>query len=117
MVIANARDGKTLTFDLTDDEQRARLVAMIKSDQVTGLSIHHDGALNSLPAPKRFHERPLFGVELISDDEPVAERIFCQADGVRVMLTRSYRSQHVRCDLVRTGRMRYNPGANGRRQR
>jgi hypothetical protein len=116
VVIANSSDGKTHTFDLTDDEQRARLVAMIKSDQITGLSIHHDGALNSLPAPKRFHEQPTFGFELLGDGDPVAERIFCQADGVRVMLTRSYKSQHVRCDLVRTGRMRYNPGANGRRR-
>lgn len=115
MVIANARDGKTHTFDLTDGEQRARLAAMIRAGDVTGLSIHNDGALNSLPSPKRFHADPEFGFELIGD-QPVGERIFCQADGVRVMLTRSFTSKHVRCDLVRTGRMRYNPGANGRRR-
>lgn len=114
MIIANVSDGTTHTFDLADGEHRKLLTELIRSDAVTGLSIHHDGSLNSLPAPKRFQQRPLFGFELLGGDAPVAERIYCQADGVRVTLTRSFNSRHVRCDLVRTGRMRYNPGANGR---
>lgn len=115
MIIANVSDGTTRTFDLADGEHRKQLSDLIRADVVTGLSIHHDGSLSSLPAPKRFLQRPVFGYELLGN-EPVAERIYCQADGVRVTLTRSFNSRHVRCDLVRTGRLRYNPGANGRQR-
>jgi hypothetical protein len=105
VVIANLSDGKTLAFDLSLDEHRKFLARLIRDDSITGLSIHHEGSINSLPAPKRFRSRPVFGFEFLES----AERIHCQADGVRISLTRSLTSRHVRCDLVRTGRMRYDP--------
>lgn len=111
MVIANAQDGSTRAFDLTDPEARRDLAELIKSDQVTGLSLHFNGTQASLPAPRRF-KRPLFGFELIQNGKAQAERVFAQADGVRVTLTRTLTSKHVRCDLVRTGAQRYNPAAN-----
>lgn len=112
MVLANAQDGSTSTFDLTEPADRRALADLIRTEQVTGLSLHFNGTQASLPAPRRF-KRPLFGFDLVSNGKAKAERIFAQAEGVRVTLTRTLTSKHVRCDLVRTGVLRYNP-ANGR---
>ena len=108
VVIANAQDGSTCTFNLTDPADRRALADLIRSDLVTGLSLHFNGSIVSLPAPRRV-KRPQFGFELV-EGRSLAERVFCQAGDVRVSLTRTLISKHVRCDVVRTGQMRYDPG-------
>jgi hypothetical protein len=107
VVIANVRDGSTCIFDLINPEDRQSLAGLIRAELVTGLSLHFGGTVASLPAPRRF-KQPQFGFELAAGGR--AERVFCQAEGVRIALTRTLISKHVRCDLVRTGAMRYNPG-------
>jgi hypothetical protein len=112
MVIANASDGSTAAFDLTNATQLAALQALISSGLITALSLHSGGSQISLTLPKRFRRaRVAFGAELLrnGDARPIAERIYVQADDVRVTLTLSLKSRLIRCDLARTGRMLYNP--------
>ena len=105
MVLANLATGRTESFDLTKPESQRALDDLIRDGSVRGLAIHHDGCQSALPMPRRFREF-YFGAELVGGN---AERIFCQADNVRVSLTRSLTSSLVRCDLARVGRNRFNP--------
>jgi hypothetical protein len=111
VVLANVKDGSTCTFDLTEPDDQQALADLIRDELITGLSLHSNGHTASLPAPRRF-KRPLFGFDLLSNGKAQAERIFAQADGVRVSLTRTLTSKHIRCDLVRTGALRYNPATD-----
>lgn len=79
--------------------------------EVTALSLQAEGHTTALPTPKQFKRRPEFGVELLTNGtpEPIGERIFVQAESVRASLTLTFKSKLVRCDLVKTGRMLYNP--------
>lgn len=115
MVVANTRSGATFHFDLRDPDQLASLHTLLSQGTVTALSLQGEGHTTALPCPKRFKRRPEFGVELLTNgsNEPIGERIFVQADDTRVNLTLTFSSKLVRCDLVKTGRMLYNP--SGRR--
>jgi hypothetical protein len=84
VVIANVRDGSTCIFDLINPEDRQSLAGLIRAELVTGLSLHFGGTVASLPAPRRF-KQPQFGFELAAGGR--AERVFCQAEGVRIALT------------------------------
>lgn len=111
MVIANVSDGTTAKFDLSEPSQHQALLDLIASGRVSALSLHHNGSQNALPLPRRFHMKPLYGAEPVFNGGPLAvgERIYAQAGDVRVSLTATFKSKLVRCDLVRTGRMKYNP--------
>lgn len=111
MVLANTASGLTHSFDLRDSQSLQDLLYLIRSKQVTAISITHNGVQQVLPIPKRFKDRPIFGAELVtnSDSAPIAERIYAQVGSVRVILTRTFSSKLVRTDLVRTGRQLYDP--------
>lgn len=111
MVIANLKDGTTQAYDLLEEDQFDQLDQLIQAGAITALSLHNSHTQHTLPLPKRFTPAPVFGVELLTNnhDKPVGERIFAQAENVRVSLTLTYTSKLVRCDLVKTGKMRYNP--------
>lgn len=111
MVIANVSDGTTAKFDLSDAEQCRALLDLISSGRVSALSLHHDGTQHVLPMPRRFARKPLYAAEAVRNGTPeiIGERISVHAGDVRVSLTLTYKSKLVRCDLVRTGRMAYNP--------
>ena len=104
MVLANLATGRTESFDLTKPESQQALDDLIRDGSVRGMAILHDGSQSVLPVPRRFREF-YFGAELVGN----AERVFCQADNVRVSLTRSLTSSMVRCDLVRVGQNKFNP--------
>lgn len=111
MVVANTISGATFTFDLRDPDHLDRLSTLLRGREISALSLRGEGCVMALPCPKKFKRHPAYGVELVlnGSDEPIGERIFAQADDVRVTLTLSYKTNFARCDLVRTGRMLYNP--------
>jgi len=113
MVIANTADGKTTRFDLASDSAYAALQALLESGKVTALSILHGGTQHSLPRPKRFRKRPVYGAEQLRNgtDSVLGERIFAQAEDVRVSVTATFASRLVRTDLVKIGVMKYNSAA------
>ena len=113
MVIANTADGKTSHFDLSSDARYDALQALLETGQVTALSILHEGVQHTLPRPKRFRKRSVYGAEQLRNGSPavLGERIFAQADDVRVSVTITYASMLVRTDLVRLGVMKYNSAA------
>lgn len=110
MVIANVSDGSTKRFDLSEPPQHQALSALLASGQVSALSILHNGTQHTLLPPKRFR-RSLYGAEPVFNgaSDVVGERIYVLAGDVKVSLTATFRGTVVRCDLVRTGRLRYNP--------
>lgn len=110
MVIVNTQDGRSHSFDLERD--RAALDTLLSSGRVTALSILNNGTRHSLPRPKRFGSTPLvFGAELLraTDADPIGEMIFVHVGEVRVSLSVPYSGKAARADLVRLGRLRYNP--------
>lgn len=109
MVIANTTEGSTLAFDLSVEAEYSSLLSLISSGRVTALAIHQNGVQHALPLPKKFRRRPQFGAERIFNGTklPIGERIYAQAEDVRVTLTSSFKTKLVRCDLVKTGHMRY----------
>jgi len=109
MIIANTRGGQSLSCDLAAD--RSELDSLLASDQITALSITHNGVRHSLPRPKRFGCPVVFGAELMtaSSGEVVGETVFAHVGEARVTLSVSYNGKVVRSDLVRLGRIRYNP--------
>ena len=115
MILANVESGTTECFDLDDPDQYRNLLDLISSGQVTALSLLQNGVQHALPLPKRFSRRPIFGAETIINGTktPIGERIYAQADNVRISLSLTYRSKLVRCNLVRTGKMKYNPPTQG----
>lgn len=112
MVIANASDGSTSQFDLSESSQRRALASLLASGQVSALSILHSGTQHVLPLPRRFR-RPVYGAEPVFNGtlKVIGERIYVQAGDVRVSLTATFSGTVVRCDLVRTGRMVWGTGS------
>jgi hypothetical protein len=113
MVIANTADGKTTRFDLAQEDAYAALQELLETGQVTALSILHEGTQHSLPRPRRFRKRPVYGAEQLRNGsrEVLGERIFAQAEDVRVSISTTFASRLVRTDLVRLGAMQYNASA------
>lgn len=111
MVIANTSDGSSCSFDISDPTEFHKLRKLIQTGQVTALSLLHEGMRCCLPPPKKFKKRPLYGIESITDKNygVIGEKIFSQADDIRVNLTLTFNSKFIRCDLVRIGSMRYSP--------
>lgn len=119
MIIANTATGKTFRFDLLDETQCDALTTLIRTGHITALAILHRGVQTTLPLPKRFHKLALtFGFEVLrngtrlpnGDRTPIGERVYCQAGDVRVSLSATFAGALVRCDVVKTGRQRFNPG-------
>lgn len=111
MIVASLSDGSTEVLDPTLQDEVFRLAQLVESDRVTALSLLVGGFQSSIPLPKKFRRRSTYGFEVLRDGsgEVIGEKIFVQADDVRLGLSMTYRSKRVRCDLERTGRMLYNP--------
>lgn len=110
MIFANLKNGSTSSFDIFSQNDFDQLSELLSTGNITALSLHHNKIHHILPLPKRFKTKPIFGFDCIFDlsHKPVGELIFVQADNVRVNLTLTYKNSLIRCDLVKTGLMRYN---------
>lgn len=110
MVIANLRDGTTFKCDIASRQDCTYLSGLLQKNKITGLSLLNHGVQNTLPKPSRFRESAIFGFESILDSNVIiGERIFVQAGKVRVVLTTTFKTKLVRCDLINTGQMKFYP--------
>lgn len=110
MILANRIDGTTLKCDLANGADRTELFSSIRAGKVTALSILSNGSRYSLPSPTKFSRPLVFSADLLSSGDKVfGERISVQADNVRVSVSLLYSDASIRVDLVKTGRMQYNP--------
>ena len=122
MIKVHLRDGKTLSFDLTVDDERKRWEEMSShrefTEMVTGMGVLHDKHWHTLPSPKMFH-RYEYGAELVRTvkngvETNVGERVTLQADDVRVtlMVYFGHRPKMARVDMKRIGKQRFSPKGN-----
>ena len=111
MILVNLADGSTRSVDLSVDGGLRSAVALLASGKVTALVLRTNGAQHALVMPRHFRSRPVYRIEPILDGTGavIGEYIAAQADDVRVSLTSTFASHMVRCDLVKTGAMRYAP--------
>jgi len=95
MIKVNFRDGDTLSFDLSRDEDRVQWDEWTAQPdfqrRISGLGILHNKRFITLPYPKRFR-RVTFNAELIyktnkeGEKFVLGEQVICHADKVRFTL-------------------------------
>lgn len=111
MLKANTRDGRTLTFDLGTPEGKSAWRVFQASpgsqQQLSGLSILHQGMLHTLPTPKHFKALSYTAELVESKGVGVAEKISCQADDVKLTMTVYFSTAMTRMDLQRVGKPRH----------
>jgi hypothetical protein len=122
MLRINTDSGQTLSLDLAEDADARKWEAFRRDHRFQGtiraISVYAEGRLFALPMPRRFR-RISWEAELLVDPRngATAERVVCQADAVRLILTvRRRRNAPVsaRVDLERIGELRHSPWNGGR---
>lgn len=119
MIKVHCRDGKTLSFDLTVDEQRERWTGLTSDREflkgITGIGVLHNKNWHTLPSPKKFHNIQ-YNAELVRAmkngvEVDVGERVVCQADDIQItlMVYFGHRPKMARVDVKRIGKQRFAP--------
>jgi hypothetical protein len=125
MLCLNLADGRTLHFDLSEQQQSDRWQSLQADPhfqrKVTGIGILHGGYTHVLPMPRRFRAIN-YQAELVCKEDgiAVAERITCQADDVEfsMLVYLNGSSPLARLNLVKTGKLRFPPlRRNGGKER
>lgn len=116
MLQVHLSDGRTLRFDLQDEQQAAAWLEQSRSGafqaSVRGLTIQHNGVQYSLPRPTGFKRLWLFAESLDPDTDQRfkgGERIVIQADDMRVVLMAHDAQRAARVSLSKPGTQCYNP--------
>ena len=118
MLKVNLQNGKTETLDLFDANDRARWRQIVGGNGNAGiraLGIHDKGVMYALPFPIRFRKTIFDAEGILADGEPVAERVLCYADDIRVTLTVYKRTRMSRVDVDKIGRIAF--AASNRQER
>ena len=119
MIKVNCRDGRTLSFELLEEEDAKQWNDLMETREfvqgVTGISILYNTYWHTLPLPKKFRHIN-FHAELLKSvkegaEKVIGERIICQADDVQISLITYYgnRPKMTRIDVRKTGRQRFVP--------
>lgn len=116
MLRVHLADGRTLRFDLQDEQQAARWAEYAKNatfqQAIRGLTVQHNGVQYSLPRPDGF-ERVWLSAELLPPDQAQrfkgGERLICQADQSRMTLMAHDAQRAARVSLSKPGVQCYNP--------
>ena len=107
----NLSDGRTLSFELSDEEDRAEWAKAEQDselqDSIRGATLLGEVRSVVVTKPRRF-DSSAWSARVVTgkDGEKVGEKIEIQSDDVRVEITR-YFSGMVRIDLKRTGTPRF----------
>jgi hypothetical protein len=111
MIIANLTNGQSVSFNITVEHEFNKLKQHIKKGRISALALHCNGVRTCLPPPKKIKPKPVYGVEVLKNSKgaSIGEVIYTQAGNVRVCLTSTFNSSVIRCDLLKTGLMRFNP--------
>lgn len=111
MIKVNYRNGRTVSYDFERDGDFQRWQEAVNDPsqaiQITGMQVHMNGIMITLPKPKIDHR---FGADLVlgKNGDGSGERIFCQFRDSRVDVV-AFKSKLVRVDFRRTGIQRFNP--------
>lgn len=114
MLIANLRDGQTVSFDLCTKEGFSNWEAFQRktNGQITGLSISHRKYLHTFPRPLQGDAQD-FGADILKakDSQKItAERIWTHLGKVRITLTvYKGRTPVTRVDVKKVGEVRFRP--------
>ena len=108
--------GKTLRFDLKDEEDARRWADSARDStfqqQITGLTLTQNGVQYSLPRPRRLDPIFLFADNVAPDSAARAkgaERIICHAGETTITLTVHDQQRAARVAVTSQGVQRYNP--------
>ena len=126
MLKVHTADGKTLSFELGDEGQREEWDKLAASNAfqatIRGMALLHNRTLHTLPLPKMFKSLRFSAGLLVSRgrngvEKVTGERVVCQADVVRIMITAYYTQtpKMVRVDVFKTGWQRFD-GSPSRRE-
>lgn len=92
MIKLNFKDGTTLEFDLTKDDDRKQWVewSSVKDfqDRITGIGVLHNKKYHALPFPRGF-KKVRFHAELVyrkkkREKKLLGEKLTCHADNVKL---------------------------------
>jgi len=119
MLKVQMSDGKTLTFDLRDDEQFEAWKQLENNPnrqaKIRAVGVIHDHIWHVLPAPKKFKQIRYQARVSQRNGKPASLRVSCQADDVSIKMVSYYPNGNsprmVRTDIKRTGRQVFQ--ANG----
>lgn len=112
MIKVNYRNGHTVSYDLQRDEDFKRWQEVLEDPEqatlITGMQIHMNGVMITLPKPKARHR---FGADLVTgkNGDGSGERIFSQFLDSRIDIVSFFGSKLVRVDFRKTGIQRFNP--------
>lgn len=119
MIKVNLKNGSTLSYDLTEPDQKAKWLSDSENvdyqEQITAIGIIFNSQWFALPIPKRFRQIN-FEANLVESKKKTGpkftgERIKCYADDVliSVQVYWGHKPKMSRVDVVRIGRRRFNP--------
>lgn len=116
MLYVGRQDGKTLSYDLLEEDDLREFKAALVDDRwhsgVTGMSLAGGGNRTDLPLPRRFGKVRYDAYPVHNKDgKAVAEAVTASAGDVYVTLTRYLNggSGRFRVDIDHRGQLRFHP--------
>lgn len=122
MIKINKNDGKTLSFDLTKDNECKEISSLLGDEKfindMRGIGSLHHTYWHQLIPPKKFRNVH-YTVEKVTHKKNgitkiVGEKIICQADDIQltVLVYYNIRPKMTRIELKKIGRQRFIPKGN-----
>lgn len=122
MIKINKDDGKTLSFDLTNEDECKEISLLLGENKflksMTGIGCLHKTYWHQLTSPKKFRN-VRYTVEKVTHvkngvTKNVGEKIICQADDIQltIMVYYNVRPKMTRIELKKIGRQRFIPKGN-----
>lgn len=122
MIKINLNNGKTLSFDLNNENESKEWERLHRDanfqKQITGIGIIYNTQWYILPIPKKF-KKSFFYAEIVKNrknlSEFVGERITCHVDDIRISVLVYYgnRPKMCRFDITKVGKQRFDPSVTG----
>lgn len=117
LIKVNRNDGKTLSFDLSDEE--GALASSLNNNKfmetITGIGCLHNTFWHTLTKPKKF-KNVRYSVEKVKQNKSgivkdIGEKIICQADDVQlsVLVYYNIRPKMARIEIKKIGKQRFAP--------
>lgn len=122
MIKINKKDGKTISFDLNEENDKEKITELLGNKDflgtITGLSSLHNTYWHALTKPKKFRSVS-YHVESVKYkkgdvEKIIGEKIICQADDIQLTILVYYnqRPKMTRIELKRIGKRRFIPNKN-----
>lgn len=122
MIKVNVRNGKTLSFDLKNNNDKRKWDEVYSDSKfqksITGIGILYNSQWYTLPLPKNFRSA-MFYAEIVTHrkniNELVGEKIICHVDDIQISLLVYYgiTPKMCRIDVIKIGKLRYTLAIKG----